>query len=468
MLNVPVVPDKDGNARGFDVVIGNPPYVRQEKFTHLKSRLQKIYPSTYDGKADLYVYFYDRALQSLRPGGVLCFITANKFFMRGYGQKLRSLLTSTTSFSHLLDFGDASVFEAVAYPTIVITQKRVPEKAHRLQAFLWEPGPAIETFSAVFNAQAVNLPQKALANDGWRLDDTTDDPLLARLRKAGKPLDEFISGEAYRGLVPGSPKFFIDEATKKALITADPKSADVIKPVLMGRDITPYNVAEHSRYLLFIPWHFPLQDDSSVSGASLAAEKLFAKNYPAVYNYLSSFKLELEARNQQETGVRYEWYALQRWASGYYKQFEQPKIMYQKFQVKPCFIYDEAGLFCNDSIWMLPNASKYLLGILNSRMGWYLISQFCTRIQNGYQLIYQYLRHIPIIVPTRVQEQQIEKLVNQILKAKAANATADTTALERKIDVQVYHLYGLKYAEVLVVEPGFSLSEADYAAGKGV
>lgn len=441
MLNVPVVPDKDGNPCGFDVVIGNPPYVRQEKFTHLKSKLQKIYPSTYDGKADLYVYFYDRALQSLRPGGILCFITANKFFMGGYGQKLRSLLTSTTSFSHLLDFGDASVFEAVAYPTIVITQKRVPEKTHRLQAYLWEPGPSIETFAAVFNAQAVNLPQKALANDGWRLDDTTDDPLLARLRKVGKPLDEYIDGEAYRGMLGGSARFFIDEEIRKALIKQDPKSAEIIKPVLMGRDLKPYGKAIPGRYMLF-----------TRRGVQI-------NKYPAVLNYLKAFKEELVPKpsdweggewNGRKAGS-YAWYELQDTVA-YYKMFDRPKIMYQAFQVTPCFIYDENGLYCNNSMWILPNASKYLLGILNSRMGWYLISQFCTRIQNGYQLIYQYLRHIPIMIPTKAQEQQIEEKVNQILKNKAADSTADTSALERDIDKLVYALYGLKTEEIALVE----------------
>jgi len=363
---------------GFDVVIGNPPYVRQEKFTALKPALEKLYPNSYAGKADLYVYFYDRALQSLRPGGVLCYITANKFFMGGYGQKLRALLTTTTSVSHLLDFGDAAVFDAIAYPTVILTRKQVPHKTHRLQAFLWQPGPKIETFASVFEDHTVSLPQKALANDGWRLDDNSEAPLLARLRAAGKTLDEYIGGGAYYGMKPGSARFFIDDKIRAGLIKQDPKSAEIIKPMLMGRDLTPYGKAVAGRYLLF------------------TRRGIEMKNYPAVLKYLEPFKQELLPKPRDWDGKEwpgrkagtYAWYELQD-AIDYYKMFERPKIMYQKFQVKPCFVYDESGLYCNDSMWILPNASKFLLGLLNSRMGWYLISQFCTRIQNGYQLIYQ-------------------------------------------------------------------------------
>jgi adenine-specific DNA-methyltransferase len=124
--------------------------------------------------------------------------------------------------------------------------------------------------------------------------------------------------------------------------------------------------------------------------------------------------------------------------------------MYQKFQVKPCFIYDEEGLYCNDSMWIIPTADKYLLGVLNSKVGWYAITQYCTKIQNGYQLIYDYLRKIPIAIPTDIQKSQIESLVNQILADKKEGK--NTEALEAEVDALVYALYGLTEAEKAVVE----------------
>ncbi|MFM6200222.1 MAG: TaqI-like C-terminal specificity domain-containing protein, partial [Dolichospermum sp.] len=112
----------------------------------------------------------------------------------------------------------------------------------------------------------------------------------------------------------------------------------------------------------------------------IEAELVFKEDYPAIYNHLLKYKEKLERRNSTETGIRYEWYAMQRWASNYYQEFEKPKIMYQKFQVKPCFIYDDQGLYCNDSIWFISKADKVLLAILNSKMGWWLISKYCTAI----------------------------------------------------------------------------------------
>ena len=123
--------------------------------------------------------------------------------------------------------------------------------------------------------------------------------------------------------------------------------------------------------------------------------------------------------------------------------------MYQKFQVKPCFVYDESGLICNDSMWIIPTEEKGLVGLLNSKMGWWLISKFCTQIQNGYQLIWQYLGKIP--VPKKLPK-KLADLVDSILSAKRGDVGADTAALERKIDEAVYGLYGLTPEEIALVE----------------
>ncbi|MFA6397137.1 MAG: TaqI-like C-terminal specificity domain-containing protein, partial [Sulfurimonas sp.] len=177
-------------------------------------------------------------------------------------------------------------------------------------------------------------------------------------------------------------------------------------------------------YLLFIPWHFPLHDNPQISGASIEAEEAFKCDYPAVYNHLVGFKDKLENRNKAETGIRYEWYALQRCAASYYKEFDKPKIMYQVFQVKPAFVFDMKGTYCNNAIWMLPKDDKVLLAILNSTIGWFLISSYCTSIQNGYQLIWKYLEQIPIPATISAEQRtEIEKLVDTQLElvAKLSN-----------------------------------------------
>ncbi|MFM5891869.1 MAG: TaqI-like C-terminal specificity domain-containing protein, partial [Dolichospermum sp.] len=160
------------------------------------------------------------------------------------------------------------------------------------------------------------------------------------------------------------------------LISQNSRNKEIIKSILQGRNIEKYLTPNIENYILFIPWHFPLHINSNIKGASIEAELVFKEDYPAIYNHLLKYKEKLERRNSTETGIRYEWYAMQRWASNYYQEFEKPKIMYQKFQVKPCFIYDEQGLYCNNSMWIISKADKVLLAILNSKMGWWLISKY--------------------------------------------------------------------------------------------
>ena len=165
--------------------------------------------------------------------------------------------------------------------------------------------------------------------------------------------------------------------------------------------------------------------------------------YPAVKEWLDNFADKLASRADQGDTF----YHLRDCA--YWEVFAKPKIMYQKFQVKPCFIYDESGLYCNDSMWIIPTENKGLVALLNSKMGWWLISRFCTQIQNGYQLIWEYLGKIP--VPKELPPELSDK-VDAIIAAKKADANADTSALEAEIDDIVFGLYGLTAEERALVQ----------------
>ena len=134
------------------------------------------------------------------------------------------------------------------------------------------------------------------------------------------------------------------------------------------------------------------------------------------------------------------------------RSFEKAKIMYQVLQVKPCFIYDNKGLLCNNSMWFISSDNKALLGILNSKMGWWLISKYCTAIQNGFQLIWNYFGQIPIPTLTGVTADNLTKIVERIIRAKKSDPSADTSALEVEIGRLVYELYGLTEEEIRIVE----------------
>ena len=233
----------------FDVVLANPPYVRQEKIesylldgrpANPKTQLAAHY-ATAAGTADLLVYFFERAVRLLKPGGAVAFITSNKWYRAGYGAKLRSWLSAETRLRAVIDFGDAEVFEAIAYPTIVVAQKRTGRvtaapPTETFRALNWTPGEAPDGFSAKFAALAFAMPQAALLGSGWQLEPQGRRELLARLRAAGTPLGEWCGGRFYRGILTGlNEAFVIDGAKRAELIAADPRSAEIIKPFLRGR-----------------------------------------------------------------------------------------------------------------------------------------------------------------------------------------------------------------------------------------
>ena len=161
----------------------------------------------------------------------------------------------------------------------------------------------------------MSSPTSFATSDSWVILSTLEQSIRAKINKNGTPLKQW-GIRINRGILTGYNEAFIISTEKKdELIAADPKSAEIIRPILRGRDIKRYKYSFAELWLIFVPWHFPLQDDESITGSSPKAEKQFALNYPAVYKHLLSYKDQLSKRNKAETGIRYEWYALQRWGA---------------------------------------------------------------------------------------------------------------------------------------------------------
>lgn len=461
----PEVLNDDGDFIGFDVVIGNPPYIRQEDIKELKPTLQKTY-QCYTGVADLFVYFYELGLNLLKPKGNLTYISSNKYFRAGYGEKLRQLLGDSTTIYNLIDFGDFPVFEeAIGYPSIITLSKNKSEN-NQFQALSWDETKKqdIARFATVLEQDGLIIAQENLKPDGWRLESSQILDLLAKLRNAGQPLGEYVEGRFYRGILTGfNEAFVIDRATRDRLINEHPSSEDVLKPFLRGRDVKRWLVNNPDLWLLFIPWHFPLHEDNTIVDASVKAEEAFQKQYPAVYNHLCQFKEQLSARNKAETGIRYEWYALQRYAASYWQEFEQPKIIYPDIAVSCEFAFDNSNFLLDCTLFLIPLNSKHLLGFLNSKIAKFFINQICPAIRGDFKRFKSiYVSQIPIIDATESQHTAIEKLVQKCLDAKKDDPTADTSELEKQIDHLVYKLYQLTYNEVKIIDPEFALTEQEY------
>ncbi len=443
---------------GFDAVIGNPPYVRQEGLGAQKEYFKTHY-AVYAGTADLYAYFIERGVTLLRPGGRFAYIVANKWLRANYGAPLRRFLKGR-QIEEIIDFGDLRVFQdATTYPCIL----RVVN------------APSTEIITAA-DVETLDFPDLAthldnrrhevrtadLEDEGWSLASGATATVLKKLRYGGVLLGDYVRGGIYRGVLTGLTKaFVIDREARDRLIAEDPRSADLIKPFLLGKDVKRYGLPSSKRFVIF-----------TRRGVDI-------RQYPAIEAHLKQFKKELMPKPPGWNGENwpgrkpgpYKWYEIQD-TVGYFEEFEKPKIIYLVFQVKPAFTYDPNGeYYVNNAVWIITTDEIWLLGILNSKLGWFLISKLCTQIQGGYQLIYKYLANFPL--PTIDPDDagrgairdRIGTLAGQMLELQrnlAATRTPQDRAfiereiagLDARIDTAVYDLYGLTDNERQIISHG--------------
>lgn len=440
MFEFPEILDDEGRFTGFDAIIGNPPYIHLEDmkktseiYGSMGGRASPVY-TTYNKRGDIYCLFVERAMSLLKENGFASYIMQNKWMQASYGKELREFFLSVR-LEKLIDFGDIQVFDdATTYPCIFVAQKAAPATELTVST-LRELERA--DFTKSINQFAEKFALEHLSSDTWTLSSQWESDLLRRLDNEMITLGEYVGGEAYRGVLTGLTKaFLIDENTKKKIIEEDKNAEQVIHPVMRGRDIKPWESSEIECYLI----------------GTFPALHLNIDDYPGVKNWLLTFGIEKleqtgvkriingeEVKSRKKTNNK--WFETQD-AIAYYAEFAKPKIMYQKFQVKPCFVYDEQGLYCNDSMWIIPTEDKALLALLNSKMAWWLMKKKCTQIQNGVQLIWQYLSKIPV---PRELPQELATLADQIITAKKNGE--DTTDLETQVNTLVYQLYGITDTE---------------------
>ncbi|GAB4480706.1 MAG: class I SAM-dependent DNA methyltransferase [Anaerolineales bacterium] len=434
-----------GPAGGFDILLANPPYVRQELIKDLKPILKRVYGNLFVGTADLYVYFYLRAHQLLKEGGMMVFISSNKYFRSAYGETLRAFLGKHTRLRYLIDFGDSPVFQAIAYPSILVAQKASPGAENQLKALTWKSDAPLEQFEQARQAQTFLMPQSDLTPDGWRLEGRATLRLLEKLRRAGTPLGEYVQGRFYYGIKTGlNEAFVVDRATRDRLIAEDPASAELLKPFLRGRDVKRWRVEYADIYLIKIESSENVQHPWSGKPAQ-QAEQIFAKTYPAIAAHFAPFREGLIKRQDQG---KYFWELR---SCAYWQEFEKPKIVYPDIYEHQSFTFDEDGYFLGNTCYFIPTSEKWLSGLLNSSAIEWFYSHISAKVQSDYLRAFSsYMQQIPI--PPQPADEQISAFVSRILSAKRADPQADTSALEGEIDQLVYDLYGLTEEEIRIVE----------------
>jgi hypothetical protein len=437
-----------GETQGFDIIIGNPPYVRQEKIRDLKPVLKKQY-DCYTGMADLYIYFYERGFDLVKKGGILTYISSNKYFRSAYGKKLRHLLGTRSSIVQLIDFGDAPVFTSIAYPSIIILKKLgmgvydrevrqmmfedQNERTTKIKALNWQPGSPIESFADIFTNQSFNLSQNALNDDGWRLEPFEVQRLLQKLQDSGKPLAEFVGGKFFRGIITGFNKaFVVDRETKERLVAEHSSSEEILKPFLRGRDVKRWKLNQQDLWLIF-----------TRRGTDIY-------KYPAIRNYLKKYKKRLTPgiKGGRKPG-QYKWFEIQD-NIAYWKEFERPKIIYPNICKRNEFAWDISKFYTNQKAFIIPDAPKYLLGILNSSIVMWLFTKLLAKLQHGfYEPSSVFFKKFPI--PLTDDQKKIEMIVENILTVSKSNKNTNVLELEVRLDSQVAHLYRLNEEEYSLI-----------------
>ncbi|EKM1572733.1 Eco57I restriction-modification methylase domain-containing protein [Campylobacter coli] len=459
----PEILDDDGNFKGFDLIIGNPPYIRQEELKELKPHLAKNY-KVYKGTSDIYTYFYELGFNVLKDNGVLSYITSNKYTRAGYGEALREFLLKNVKFLEYTDLNGIKVFDSATVDTSILCFEKSKSKDNKFK-YLALSNEILKTcaYDIGLYKDYAEFSQNSLSKESFTFSDENTSVLKAKIERIGTPLKEWQGLDIYRGILTGYNEAFIITTEKRNEILANCKdeaekerTAKLIRKMLRGRDIKRYSYEWAGLWVIFIPWHFPNVEKPKTM---LENEQDLKEQYPSLYKHLLSHKERLSKRNKEETGIRYEWYCLQRWGANYYQEFEKEKLGWQRITQEPSFILEKEYILLDSMAFMVANSKnelKYLLGFLNSNLIFYYFKNIGHLYSDkGFLLSNQYVEKFPIPKINSKNQKLADELINladDILKAKEQDKNANIQELENKINSIVYKLYNLTEEEIKIIE----------------
>lgn len=408
-LAFPEVWDAEGKFVGFDAVIGNPPYIQLQKMGARAELLKQQGYETYDSMGDIYSLFYELGYKLLRPNGKLCYITSNKWMRAGYGEKTREFFVKRTNPELLIDFAGVKIFENATVDTnILLFSKSVYQHTTICAVARQQEKESLKDLSLFLEQE--NSICDFSNSDSWVILSPIEQSIKRKIEAVGTPLKDWDIQINY-GIKTGCNEAFIVDTAKRDEILANCQTEDerrrteeIIRPILRGRDIKRYSYEWANLWLIYIPWHFPYQFDNTIQGASEIAEAAFKKQYPSVYSHMLQFKEPLSKRNKAETGIRYEWYAMQRWGANYWEDFRKPKLIYSEIVQEPQFFFDKEGKFIPEATTfiMVGEYLEYLYDVLHSKIATYIFKTFYAGGglgNGGYRYKKAFLELLPIPKP---------------------------------------------------------------------
>jgi len=423
---------------GFDIVIGNPPYIQMQKDRgELSKALQQSGYETFERTGDIYAIFYELGFNLLKKNGIHTFITSSQWLRASYGKSLRQYFLKKNPLK-LLELGPGIFESAVVDTNILIAKNEDNQKQLN--------GIAIKSIKEIYNLSNANMQAMPyITEDAWAILNPIKQAIKQKLRKKGKTLSDWDVKINF-GIKTGfNEAFIIDEDKKKELIKADAKSAEIVKPILRGREIDKY----------FTEW------DGGYVVSTFPALHIDISKYKAVEKYLESFlpkikqtgesfinKDGIKENTRKKTGNK--WFETQD-QIGYYKELSKEKIIWKRIGSKLRFSYSDKEIYCLDSTCIATGEKiKYLTALLNSKLSQYQLFETSPKTGMGDLIIsVQALEPLFVYYPNDKEEKEIEKLINKILELKKEKL--ETSIFENKIDALVFHFYGLTEQEMLQV-----------------
>jgi hypothetical protein len=365
---------------GFDAVIGNPPYVRQELIKALKPGLKRAYPDTYDGAADLYVYFYDQGMRLLKPGGRLSFVVTNKWMRVGYAEGLRNQFATKAWIEFVADFGHAKKFfpDADVFPSVLVVRK--------------PNGPSSPSETLVCAIARDDIPEKGLAEavakrthalpssrftrDTWLVDTPEAVKLFDKLSAAGTPLKRAVGVDPLYGIKTAyNDAYIIDDATRQKLVQEDPSCRGLIRSYLRGQDIIRWSCPDTNLHMIVMKSSNDFAWPWANASDEAEAERIFASTYPSLHRHFKRYESITDPATGTTSGLRHRedqgrfWWELR--SCSYYGAFERPKTLYVDITWQPSFLVDARGRFTSNTCYFLPTNAPAVVASLNSPIGWW-------------------------------------------------------------------------------------------------
>ena len=410
---------------GFDIVIGNPPYIRQEKLgKEYKEFLCEIYPNVGNGTADIYVYFFGLALKLTKKKGVISFITLNKWLKTKYGKNLRQVFARNASVDFIIDFFELPVFNAATDAAI--------SQIYNFESTLETRYFPIKTLENLDLMKVTSGPyKKTIKNDAeWQFVEGIQEQILSKVSEGSISLKAFVSNKIYSGIKTGLNKAFVIKNEEIAQKLLNSESAPIVKHYAQSTDIQQWSLKKDSNYFL-------------ATGYEVNVEE----KYPTAFEYLNNFRGELKKRGDQGRS----WYNLR--ACAYYDDFDKTKLIYIHTAKNHQFYYDTEGHYINNSCYMIVTESKFLFCFLNSNLfKYYKRLKFVAYGdgQNEGRCKLDYNKMITIPIRRGVDEKPFAEIVDKIFKEKKLGK--DTASDEKKINEMIYELYNLTPDEIAVIE----------------